>query len=334
MRTIVYVSSADDGSLHVLELHDRGQLTQLQRIELGGTLMPMAVAGAPRRVLHVARRSAPLAVLTLSIERRSGLLTMLGETELAASMAYMTLDRSERWLLAASYPEHLVSVHAIGDDHLPRPAHQIVAGVPHAHCVRLSADNTMAFVASLGADEVRLYRFDARHGRLDAHVPPAVALPAGSGPRHIEFHPILQMAYLLNERDGQLHVFDVAGNAVQHRQCVDTLPHDAPTPISCADVRATPDGRFVYATERTGSTVAALRVDAATGELAVIGHWPTQGQPRAIAVDPDGRFLLAAGQLSDRVGVHAIGNDGALSPVSELAVGRRPSWIEVVRTAP
>jgi 6-phosphogluconolactonase len=331
MTTIVYVSNADDGSVQVLELQPDGQLRPLQRVELGGTVMPM-VTSTDRRVLYVARRTAALAVIALSIDACSGLLTKLGETELPASMAYLSLDRSGRWLLAASYPGHLVSVHALGSDHMPRRAHQIVSDVRHAHCVRPSADNTTAFVASLGADEVRRYRFDARSGRLDALA--AVALPSGSGPRHIELHPLLPMAYLLNELDGRLHAFAVAGDALRQRQCVDSVAHPAPQPISCADVRATPDGRFVYTTERTGSTITGMRVHAITGELTVIGHWPTQRQPRAIAIDPQGRFLLSAGQLSDHVGVHAIGEGGALSWVSELAVGRRPSWIEIVPTAP
>lgn len=329
MPTLVYVAHADDGSVHALQLHPQGRLTRLQRVELGGMVMPMATA-ADRRVLYVARRSAPLAVVALSIDPHSGLLNLLGETPLPASMAYLTVDRSGRWLLAASYPGHLVSVHAIGDDRLPRPAHQVVAAVPHAHCVRLSADNTAAFVASLGADEIRQYRFDGARGRLEPQARPAVALPAGSGPRHIEFHPSLPVAYLLDELDGQLHVFDIAGHALWHRQRVAACAQDAPLPIWCADVRATPDGRFVYASERTGSTLAGLRVDGATGELSPIGHWPTQRQPRAIAIAPDGRFLLSAGQLSHSVGVHAIGDDGSLTAVNELAVGRQPSWLEVI----
>jgi 6-phosphogluconolactonase len=331
MTTVAYVSNADDGSVHVLELHDRGHLTGLQRIELGGMVMPMASA-ADRRVLYVARRSAPLAVVALSIDPHSGLLTRLGETELPASMAYMTIDRSGRWLLAASYPQHLVSVHAIGEDGVPRAAHQVVAGVPHAHCVRLSADNAMAFVASLGADEVRPYSFDDSQGRLDAHAGPAAALSAASGPRHIEIHPSLSVAYLLDELDGELHVFGITAGALRHRQHVNTLAHDVPTPISCADVRATPDGRFVYTSERTGSSLTGFRVDATSGALSLIGHWRTQRQPRAIAIDPEGRFLLSAGQLSDHVEVHAISDDGALAPVSALSVGRRPSWIEIVAT--
>jgi 6-phosphogluconolactonase len=329
MTTCVYVSNADDGSVQALELQPEGHLKPLQRVELGGTVMPMVTA-PDRRVLYVARRSDPLAVVALSIDPASGLLTKLGEAELPASMAYLTIDRSGRWLLAASYPAHLVSVHGIGDHRMPQPAHQIVADVPNAHCVRLGADNTTAFVASLGADQVRCYAFDERDGRLASRGHPAAPFPAKSGPRHIEFHPSLPLAYVLNELDGHVHVFDVAGPAMRHRQRVDTCPQDRPTPVSCADVRATPDGRFVYTTERTGSTITGLCVDAATGELSTIGHWPTQRQPRAMAIDPRGRFLLSAGQLSDRIGVHAIGNDGVLSPVGEVDVGRRPSWIEVI----
>ena len=98
-------------------------------------------------------------------------------------------------------------------------------------------------------------------------------------------------------------------------------------------MRATPDGRYVYTSERTGSTLAGWRVDGATGELSPIGHWRTQRQPRAIAIDPASRLLLSAGQLSDRVGVHAIDDDGVLTPIGEQAVGRQPSWLEIVSIA-
>jgi 6-phosphogluconolactonase len=325
------VSCADDGSIHVLALHGDGRLEPVQRVHVGGRTMPLA-CGPGRRTLYVARRSEPYAVVALSIDAGSGRLAPLGEAPLPDSMAYLEVDRTGRWLLAASYPGHLVSVSAIGADAVPRPAHQVLPGVPNAHCVRLTPDDRFAFVVSLGADEVRSYRFDAMAGRLEPLAAPAARLSPGAGPRHLVFNGRLDVAYLLDELDGQVHVFDVdfEAGALALRQSIGSLPDPRPDPVWCADVRITPDGRFLYSSERTSSILTGFKVDPADGTLAPIGHWATQRQPRALAVDPRGRFLLAAGQASHRVGVHAIGTDGRLTEVGEVPVGPDPNWIAFI----
>jgi 6-phosphogluconolactonase len=332
MKTLVYVPNADDGSVCVLALQPQGQLTEVQRVSVGGAVMPMTVS-PDRHVLYVARRSEPFEVVALSIAPSDGRLGLLGHAPLPASMAYICSDRTGRWLLAASYPGHLLSVSAIDEHGVPEAAHQIVSDVPNAHCVRPSRDNRSAFVASLGADELRSYSFDAERGLLDARMVRCTALTPRSGPRHIELHPVLDVAYVIDELDGQLHVFDIEGATLHLRQSVDGLPPDRPSPIWSADVRATPDGRFVYASERTGSTVAGYRVDPSSGDLSLVGHWTTQRRPRAIQVDCLSHFLLVAGQASNHVGVHAIHGDGTLSTLAPGPVGINPSWIEIVSLA-
>ena len=89
-------------------------------------------------------------------------------------------------------------------------------------------------------------------------------------------------------------------------QSLSTLPPGFAGEPWAAELRLTPDARFLYTSERRSSTLAGFAVDAATGRLAPIGHWPTQAQPRGFAISPSGRWLIAAGQLSHAVGVHAI----------------------------
>src|SRR5438045_5954605 len=98
-------------------------------------------------------------------------------------------------------------------------------------------------------------------------------------------------------------------------QFVDMLPPGYTGGIAAADLHVTPDGRFLYGSERRTSTLAGFRIDLATGTLSPIGSWPTEATPRGFAIDPRGRFLLSAGLDSDRMTVYRIGNDGALDPV-------------------
>jgi 6-phosphogluconolactonase len=99
-----------------------------------------------------------------------------------------------------------------------------------------------------------------------------------------------------------------------------------------ADIHLTPDGKFLYASERTSSTLAAFRVDANSGALVPIASYPTETQPRGFAIDPSGRTLLAVGQLSNSLTAHAIDPDsGALRALARYPVGKNPNWIEMAR---
>jgi 6-phosphogluconolactonase len=332
--TIVYVSNADSGSISVLQLDERlGGLRTLQTLELGGMLMPMAVS-RDKRFLYVARRSEPLAVVALSIDARSGQLSRVGEAALPASMANIALDASGRWLFSASYGGNLVALSAIGADGLPQPAKQVIPTGLKAHAMYADPGNRFVFATSLGAAQVLQFMFDGAQGELVPNVPPALALRPEAGPRHFVFHPRAPYVYLLNELDASIDVlaFDRVGGTLWHLNTVSTLPAGFSGEAWAADLHLTPDGRFLYSSERRTNTLAAFAVHAGTGQLTLIGHTPTQAQPRGFAITPSGRHLVAAGQLSHRVGLHAIDeHSGALSTLSEHSVGHNPNWVEAIQ---
>ena len=84
-------------------------------------------------------------------------------------------------------------------------------------------------------------------------------------------------------------------------------------------------------TSRLSSTIAALRVDAASGGLTYVSTTPTEQQPRGFAIDPTGRYLIAAGEKSDKLSVYAIdSSDGSLRLLGRHAGGLGASWIEIV----
>jgi 6-phosphogluconolactonase len=98
-----------------------------------------------------------------------------------------------------------------------------------------------------------------------------------------------------------------------------------------ADIHVSPDGRFLYASERTSSTLSGFAIDTASGRLTPIGHWPTETQPRGFAIDPGGRYLLSVGQLSNSLTAYAIdAASGALAPLNRYPIGANPNWVEIV----
>lgn len=336
--TFAYVGNADSQDISVVRLLADGRLelveaTQVPGPSMAGPSLPLAIA-PDRRRLVAGLRSEPYAAVTFDIDPQTGRLTLLGSGPLFDSMAYLSIDRTGRYLLSASYGGSRVAVNQIGTDGIIAPAQQVIATEPKAHAIVVDPSNRYVLHTSLGSDLIHQQRFDAGGGRLTPNTPYTASVPAGSGPRHLVFSPDARFVYVLGELDAAVHVlpWDAAtGTLGQVAQSASALPDDFDGRPWAADLHLTPDGRFLYATERTSSTIAAFRIDPATGRLTALGSTPTETQPRGFAIDPSGRYLLAVGQLSHRMTSHAIDQaTGALARVAELPVGRNPNWVEIL----
>ncbi len=331
--TFVYVSNADSQEISVLEL-DRGQgaLKPVETVPVGGTVMPMVVS-ADKRFLYAALRSQPFRVTSFAIDAANGRLRKLGEAALADSMANIDLDGSGRWLFAASYPGHKITVNSIDKDGKVGAIQQLIPTAPNAHAIHADASNRFVLATSLGGDHVSAWRFDAETGRLTPNDPALTSTAPKSGARHFVWDKAQRYAYLVNELDGSLYAYawDSARGTLRELQRTTTMPAGFTGKPWASDLHLTPDGKFLYASERTSSTISTFRVDSATGLLQPLGQTATEQTPRGFAIDSSGRFLIAAGQDSHSVSVHPLDPaTGALGAPKRLAVGKNPNWIEIV----
>lgn len=331
--THVYVSNADSHEISVLALDtNAGTLRSVQTLPAGGMAMPLALSPDQTK-LYVALRSEPYTAAAFTIDGATGQLSPLGSAALPDSMAWISTDRSGRWLFAASYGGHRASVSPLAADGKPAAAVQVVPNGKNAHSAIADAANRHVYVTSLGTDQVFQWRFDATTGQLTPNDPPALAARAGSGPRHLVFHPNGRHAYLLGELDAtvELLAVDAARGQLGRKQHWPTLPAGSTVQPWAADLHLTPDGRFLYTSERNSSTLAIWRVDASTGALSLVGHQATEQQPRGFQIDASGRWLIAAGQVSNAVTLYRIDREsGRLTPTQRLPVGQGPNWIEIV----
>jgi len=331
--TFVYVSNADSQEISVLTLdRQAGRLNPVDTVAVGGTVMPMVVS-PDKRFLYAALRSQPYRVVSFSIDATNGRLKKLGEAPLADSMPNIDLDATGKWLFAASYPGHKITVNSIDGNGLVGAIQQLIPTAPNAHAIHADATNRFVLATSLGGDHLSVWRFDAAKGQLTPHDPPIVQAAPKSGARHFVWDKAQKHLYLVNELDASLYVYDwdAARGTLRELQRTSTLPPGFTGKPWAADMHLSPDGKTLYASERTSSTIAAYRVDAETGRLGAAVHAATEKTPRGFAIDSSGRFLVAAGQESHSVSVHPIDpRTGALGEPSRLAVGKNPNWIEIV----
>ena len=351
--TYVYVSNAEDGDIGMYTLQSDGSLAPGPRVPAGTMVMPMTVS-ADKRFLVAAVRSKPYSAHTYSIDRGTGALKPLGSGPLAESFPYIQLVRSGRHLLGASYGGNLVSVNPVGADGRVGEPMQVIPTARNAHAIRIDHTNKFVFVPHLGTDQMFQFVLDEKSGKLSANTPPVVQLKQGTGPRHLIFSSDNKFVYLLNEltatvttlaldaKDGTLKEIDSASalppdtklGAGAPRGAVGVpgqAPRNTDNDIWASDLHLTPNGRFLYAAERTSSTLGAFRVDAASGKLTYVGSTPTEKQPRGFAIDPSGRFVVVSGEKSDTISSYAIDAEtGALKPIGRYPTGKGSNWVEIV----
>ncbi|MFN2644067.1 MAG: lactonase family protein [Burkholderiales bacterium] len=346
--TFVYVSNAEDGDIGMYTLAADGSLKPGERFQAGKPVMPMTVS-ADKRFLIAAVRAKPFSALSYSIDRASGALKQVASGPLAESFPYIYLERSGRYLLGASYGANLVSVNRVVDGRVDEPL-QVVHTARNAHAIRTDNTNRFAFVPHLGTDQVFQFLFDEKTGRLSANTPPLVQLKTGSGPRHLVFSADNRFVYLLNELTAVVTTLALDAKTGLLTEVSSTsslapdsklqpgaprLPSDPPrdrsNDIWASDLHLTPDGRFLYAAERTSNTLNTLAVDGASGKLTYIASTPTEAQPRGFAIDPSGRALVASGEKSDTVSSYAIDpKSGALRLIGKYPTGKGANWVEIV----
>jgi len=336
---LVFISafvSGDDAAINAYHLSvSTGELKLLHRTT--GLQQPFFLALSPnRKFLYATHAPTEFGgpdqerVVAFELVGRTGQLKRLNEqSALGSAACYLTVDASGKTVLVANYNTgNVASFPVQADGSLGEAAtmfqHQEVRVnddqpvVPHAHCIVVSSNNQFAFAADLGLDQIIAYRLDAAAAQLSPHRRPFVRTQPGAGPRHLTFHPHTQRAYAINELRNSITVFDhdVDSGQLIERQTLSTLPADFKGTSFCADVKITPDGRYLYGTNRGHDSIAAYRIQD-DGTLSLGAIEPSGGAgPQNLAITPGGELLLCANMPGNNVAVFRI--DSATGKLSRL----------------
>jgi 6-phosphogluconolactonase len=353
--TFVYVSNAEDGDIGVYRMQDSGELQPGARAKAASIVMPMTIS-PDRRFLYAASRSKPYLVHVYTIDRSTGALTPLATSPLAESFPYISLDKTGRYLFGASYGGHVISVNAVGaDGRVAAEPLQVIPVGRNAHSIRVDESNKFVYVPTLGSDAIFQFTFDEKTGKLSSNTPAVYMMKAMTGPRHFITSTDNKYLYALSELLGTVTTFSVDGKTglLTEVSSASGLPPDTklgpgsprgaigapggPPPrntdndIWAADIHMTPNGKFLYITERTSNTLGAFSVDAASGKLIYLSSTPTERQPRGFTIDPKGKFLVATGEKSETISVYAIDqSSGGLKLVNKYPTGKGSNWVEIV----
>lgn len=307
-----------------------GDLDFEYSIPAEGAPGPLAV-DPNRGYLYLSRRGAR-EISAYSIDAGTGGLTLLGSVSVEADACYLSTDRKGRFLLSASYGGGMAYVHAILQDGRlsDSPVHSTIT-LPKAHFILTDPSNRLAFLPHVGESNTIIgFRFDEDTGALQevsrtSHKPDV-------GPRHLAFHPELDVVYASNEQGSSVtaYTLDTSSGVLEPVQTLSTLPEGFSGENTCAQIHLHPSGRFLYVSNRGYDSIACFAVDD-TGRLTRIGIQPTEPVPRAFGIDPTGHFLYAGGQDSGILASYRIDEkSGRLCPMKTYTVGKQSMWVLIL----
>lgn len=259
-------------------------------------------------------------VAAFLFNKETGTLTFINEQPSGGDHpCYVTVDKTGRWVVTGNYSSgNLTVLPVLANGSLgvavtsiqhkgagPNAARQ---KSPHVHATLFSADNRFLFVPDLGIDKIMIYAFDAVTGKLTAAKQPFAQSTGGAGPRHFCFHPTNKYGYLIEEMTGTVVAFKYKNSKLKKVQRISCMPMGDSSNAGSADIHVSPDGKFLYASNRGSSnTIAIFKVDRKNGMLTLVGHQSTLGKtPRNFNFDPAGNFLLVANQNSDNIVVFKV----------------------------
>ncbi len=304
----IYVYSFDSGT---------GDVVHEQTIN--GIANPSYLAISPNRkfVYSVTTdKNQPGAVSAFSLNTGSGLLTFLNQQSSGnQGPCYVSVEKNGTYVFVANYGGgSLAALPVKADGSLDTASQHIINSgnsinkerqeKPHVHAVVLSPDNQFLLSPDLGTDKVMSFQFNknAKTPLTPATIPFYKTDP-GSGPRHLTFHPNGKFAYLIQEINGTISVFYYHKGTLKKLQTITMLSKGFKGEIRAADIHVSPDGKFLYGSNRgDANEIVIYTVNAQSGKLTLAGRQSSLGiSPRNFMIDPTGHFVLVANEKSDNI---------------------------------
>lgn len=353
----VYVGTyAKAGDLSIFQLRLNGTTGQLTKVSgyKGGANPSFLTLSPDRQYLYAVNELTEFngsntgAVSAFAVDAKTGRLMQLNQQATGGGApCYITLDKSNKFALVANYVGGNVAIFPLQPNgnlgnlrtkqqHQGKGPNAKRQEAPHAHCIVPAPDNKFVFAVDLGIDKVKSYKLDTKQGGLIPNPEGDFTTKAGAGPRHLTFHPNGKFAFLINELDSTLSVlaYNSTNGSFTQTQTISTLPTGFTQENYCADVHVSPNGKFLYGSNRGHDSLVVFGINAESGSLTLVEHVSTQGKwPRNFGLDPSGNILLVANQNTNNiVAFKADSQTGKLTPTGHSVEVPSPVCVQVVPT--
>lgn len=322
-----YTDSGSDDGIYVYRFDSRIGVSELLSKTKAENPSFLTLSSDEQFVFAVGENGADKSTASsFSLNKNDGTLAPINTRSTGgADPCYIEIDRDNGHLFTANYSGGSISVLPVDSGGKLSETEMILkfsgSGTdsvrqkqPHLHSVRFSPDGSFLFAADLGRDKI--YRFNSIGSVFQGQ--PTISessltefdTPAGTGPRHFDFHPSGKYFYLLGELSGNVIAYDYNNGNLTEKQ---VIASDTVGAKGSGDIHVSPDGRFLYSSNRLEADgIAIFAIDSENGTLTKVGYQLTAKHPRNFAITPNGKLLLVAARDENKIQVFSIDRETGL----------------------
>lgn len=350
-KTYLFVGSYTDGKpdqgIYVYEFNSKsGQLKRTYTVDsiVNPSFLTISPNGKYLYACTETKLPAQGSISAFKIDSTKGKVSFINkQTSAGKNPVYLTVHQSNRFVVTGNYSDGTVTVLPTQHNGSLDPPIQTIAFIDssinkarqersHIHSTVFSPQNDYLYLPDLGADKIRAFKFDTSQSepmisadQYTVHTKP------GSGPRHFTFHPNQKFAYSIEELSGTVVAYSYSNGKLDSLQSIFSYSQKLES-YGAADIHVSPDGLFLYTTNRgeQENTIAIFSIEPRSGKLKRVGHQSTYGNhPRNFTIDPTGKFMLVANQMTNNIIVFKRNKKtGLLSKSQEINVSR-PSCLHM-----
>ena len=340
-----YTSNEGSKGIYVHRFNtDTGSSNSISMVEASN---PSYLAVSPTQDhVYAVSEGEDSGVYSFSFDKNSGTLIPINfQPTLSSGPCYITIDKSGKNVYTANYGGGSITSFQVNTNGSLTPATSVLSfegfgpdttrqKSSHLHSVMFTSSGNYLFATDLGSD--RLYRLSSTNlpfegqPSIDEGSLRVFDMPPETGPRHFAFHPDDdKYLYILGELSGEVAVFDYENGDISHKQ---TVVADSVGARGSADIHITPDGRFLYSSNRLQADgIAIFAINAHDGTLTKVGYQPTARHPRNFVITPNGKYLLVAGRDDNKIQVFEINKEtGLLTNTNQDILVDKPVCLKLI----
>ncbi|XRX42392.1 MAG: beta-propeller fold lactonase family protein [Buchnera aphidicola (Eriosoma harunire)] len=327
MYQTVYLATPNSNQIEVWSLNsNNGILKLIQIVKIKGEIQPICIY-KEKNILYAGIRKSNF-IISYHISHL-GILKEISYLQLPDPINHISINRKQKLLFCSSY--HSGTLTIVNINHLGHPNNiqQIISHLPGCHSATCDLQEKIVLVAALKKNKIYLY--EIHNGYIVTNkIQKYISTINSLGPRHIICHQNKKNIYSINELNSTIDVWLINNvtYAISHIQNINFMPKGFDGIHWGSEIRILPNGKFLYASDRTENIISIFNINNYDGTLTYISQIYTEIIPRSFDIDIYGQYLIVAGQQSNSISVYEISShSGLLNYKHRYSVGHGPLWV-------